>query len=80
VTRLINTLMRSPDWNSTAIFLTWDDWGGLYDNVTPPHVDANGYGLRVPALVIPAPMCPRMLRNWATWLATSTSTSPPANP
>jgi phospholipase C len=52
VTGLVNTLMRSPDWSSTAIFLTWDDWGGLYDNVPPPHVDKDGYGLRVPGLVI----------------------------
>jgi phospholipase C len=52
VTGLINTLMQSPDWNSTAIFLTWDDWGGFYDNAIPPAVDANGYGLRAPALVI----------------------------
>jgi phospholipase C len=52
VTDLINTLMRGPDWNSTAIFLTWDDWGGFYDHVAPPHVDLNGYGLRVPAIVI----------------------------
>jgi len=44
--------MRSPDWSSTAIFLAWDDWGGFYDNVVPPKVDALGYGLRVPALVI----------------------------
>jgi phospholipase C len=52
VTGLINAVMRSKDWSSTAIFLTWDDWGGFYDNVAPPHVDGNGYGLRVPALVI----------------------------
>ncbi|MBV9166076.1 MAG: hypothetical protein JO321_07280 [Solirubrobacterales bacterium] len=52
VTGLINALMRSPDWKSTAIFLTWDDWSGFYDNVVPPHVDQNGYGLRVPGLVI----------------------------
>ncbi len=52
VTGLINTIMKSPDWNSTAIFLTWDDWGGFYDHVLPPHVDVNGYGLRVPGLVI----------------------------
>jgi phospholipase C len=52
VTSLINAVMRGPDWNSTAIFLTWDDWGGFYDHVVPPTVDANGYGLRVPALVI----------------------------
>jgi phospholipase C len=52
VTGLINTIMRSPDWDSTAIFLAWDDWGGFYDHVKPPTVDAQGYGLRVPALVI----------------------------
>jgi phospholipase C len=52
VTGLINAVMRGPDWNSTAIFLTWDDWGGFYDHVAPPRVDQNGYGLRVPALVI----------------------------
>jgi phospholipase C len=52
VTSLINAVMRSPDWDSTAIFLAWDDWGGFYDNVTPPSVDENGYGLRVPAMVI----------------------------
>ena len=44
--------MRSPDWSSTAIFLAWDDWGGFYDHVVPPQVDVNGYGLRVPGLVI----------------------------
>jgi phospholipase C len=52
VTGLIDAVMRSPDWNSTAIFLTWDDWGGFYDHVPPPHVDENGYGIRVPALII----------------------------
>jgi hypothetical protein len=52
VTGLINTIMRSPDWSSTAIFVSWDDWGGFYDHVKPPRVDANGYGLRVPGLVI----------------------------
>ena len=43
---------KGPDWNSTAIFLSWDDWGGFYDHVAPPTVDGNGYGLRVPAIVI----------------------------
>jgi phospholipase C len=52
VTGLINSIMRSPDWSSTAIFLCWDDWGGFYDHVRPPVVDSQGYGLRVPALVI----------------------------
>ncbi|HVA07358.1 MAG TPA: alkaline phosphatase family protein [Acidimicrobiales bacterium] len=52
VTAIINAAMESPDWSSTAIFLQWDDWGGFYDNVVPPQVDQNGYGLRVPALVI----------------------------
>ncbi len=52
VTNVINTVMSGPDWSSTAIFLSWDDWGGFYDHVQPPTVDRNGYGLRVPGLVI----------------------------
>ena len=52
VTSVINAVMHSPDWDSTAIFLAWDDWGGFYDHVVPPTVDQNGYGLRVPAIVI----------------------------
>ncbi|MDQ2826979.1 MAG: phospholipase [Actinomycetota bacterium] len=52
VTSLVNSVMNGPDWSSTAIFLAWDDWGGFYDNVAPPKVDENGYGLRVPGLVI----------------------------
>jgi phospholipase C len=52
VTGLVNAIMRSPDWPSTAIFLAWDDWGGFYDHVVPPSVDQNGYGLRVPGIVI----------------------------
>ena len=52
VTGLINSIMRSSAWSSTAIFLNWDDWGGFYDHVAPPTVDRQGYGLRVPAIVI----------------------------
>jgi phospholipase C len=52
VTGLVNTIAQSPFWNSSAIFLSWDDWGGFYDHVVPPNVDVNGYGLRVPGLVI----------------------------
>jgi phospholipase C len=44
--------LESPDWNSTAVFLSWDDWRGFYDHVEPPVVDENGYGLRVPEIVI----------------------------
>ncbi|HMC42168.1 MAG TPA: alkaline phosphatase family protein, partial [Acidimicrobiales bacterium] len=52
VTSLVNAVMSGPDWASTAIFLSWDDWGGFYDHVAPPAVDQNGYGLRVPGIVI----------------------------
>ncbi|MDV3278098.1 MAG: alkaline phosphatase family protein [Nitrososphaerales archaeon] len=52
VAYLVNTVMKSPYWNSTAIVLTWDDWGGFYDHVVPPQVDYFGLGFRVPTLVI----------------------------
>jgi phospholipase C len=48
----VNAVMTSPEWDSTAIFLAWDDWGGFYDHVVPPKVDQDGYGLRVPGIVI----------------------------
>jgi phospholipase C len=52
VTSVVNAVMQSPEWSSSAIFLNWDDWGGFYDHEVPPTVDQNGYGLRVPGIVI----------------------------
>ncbi len=52
VTGLVNAVMQSPEWDSTVIFLAWDDWGGFYDHVAPPQVDQYGYGIRVPSMVI----------------------------
>jgi phospholipase C len=48
----IDAIMRSPEWSSTAILLTWSDWGGFYDHVAPKQLDGDGLGFRVPALVI----------------------------
>jgi len=48
----MDALMQGPDWSSTAVFVVWDDFGGFYDHVPPPVVDALGYGPRVPFLVI----------------------------
>lgn len=50
--RQINAVMRGPEWSHTAIFLTWDDFGGLYDHVAPPSLDSMGLGIRVPLIVI----------------------------
>lgn len=52
VRTLLNELTRSSAWNSSAFILTYDDWGGWYDHVSPPQVDASGYGFRVPALLV----------------------------
>ncbi len=52
VTKMINALMNSAYWKDTVVFLMWDDYGGYYDHVPPPEVDAFGFGPRVPALVI----------------------------
>ncbi len=52
VTKVVNAVMSGPDWDSSVIYLTWDDWGGFYDHVVPKMIDRNGYGIRVPALAI----------------------------
>ncbi len=48
----ITSLMRSSAWDSSVFTVAWDDWGGWYDHVAPPQVDADGYGFRVPAIIV----------------------------
>jgi len=48
----LNAVMQGPEWSSTVVFLTWDDFGGFYDHVAPPVVDNFGFGPRVPLLII----------------------------
>ena len=52
VTSIVDAVGGSKFWKTTAIFVMWDDWGGLYDHVPPPHVGDDGLGFRVPLLVI----------------------------
>jgi phospholipase C len=52
VADVVNEVMQSDGWEHTAIFLTWDEWGGLYDHVAPPEPDDLGLGFRVPMLVV----------------------------
>ncbi|HEV3091992.1 MAG TPA: alkaline phosphatase family protein [Candidatus Cybelea sp.] len=52
VSAIVNTVGKSKFWDSTAIFVQWDDWGGFYDHVAPPFEDYDGNGFRVPLLVI----------------------------
>jgi phospholipase C len=54
VTRVVNAVMQGPreQWLHTAVFITWDDWGGFYDHVPPIRIDPNGYGIRVPGILI----------------------------
>ncbi len=50
--QIMNAIMASPEWKRTAVVITWDDFGGFYDHVRPPHVDLFGFGPRVPMLLI----------------------------
>lgn len=52
VGNIVNTIGASQFWDSTAIFITWDDFGGWYDHVVPPQIDAMGAGFRVPLIVV----------------------------
>ncbi len=49
---VLNAIMASPEWENTVVFITWDDFGGFYDHVPPPHLDIYGYGPRSPLLVV----------------------------
>ncbi len=62
VTALVNAVGKSKFWKTTVIFVQWDDWGGLYDHVPPPHRGFDGLGFRVPLLVI----SPYALRDHVT--------------
>jgi phospholipase C len=52
VASVVNAIGESSYWNSTAIIILWDDWGGWYDNSTPPQLDYRGLGFRVPCLIV----------------------------
>jgi phospholipase C len=52
VASIVNAIGASQYWNSTTIFIAWDDWGGFYDHVPPPQTDDMGLGFRVPVIVV----------------------------
>ncbi|MGA8099741.1 MAG: alkaline phosphatase family protein [Candidatus Cybelea sp.] len=52
VAKIVNTVGKSKYWNSTAIIVVWEDWGGWYDHVAPPQLDYAGLGIRVPMIVV----------------------------
>jgi phospholipase C len=52
VASIVNAVGEGPDWDTTAIVVIWDDWGGFYDHETPPQLDYQGLGFRVPMLLI----------------------------
>jgi phospholipase C len=53
VASIVNTIGESKYWNSSAVIILWDDWGGFYDHVPPPfYDDAGGLGFRVPMLIV----------------------------
>jgi phospholipase C len=52
VASIVNAIGESAYWRSTAIVVIWDDWGGFYDHVSPPQLDYQGLGFRVPMIVI----------------------------
>jgi phospholipase C len=53
VASVVNAIGESSYWQTTAIIIVWDDWGGFYDHEPPPFLDNwGGLGFRVPALIV----------------------------
>ena len=52
VASIVDAIGQSPFWDSTAVFIMWDDWGGWYDPVAPPYADYDGLGFRVPLMIV----------------------------
>jgi phospholipase C len=52
VAQIVNAVGQSSYWNSSAVIILWDDWGGFYDHVAPPQLDYTGLGFRVPMIVV----------------------------
>jgi phospholipase C len=63
VAAVVNAIGRSPYWWNTAIFITWDDWGGFYDHVAPPIYNSYEYGFRVPLIVVSPYSKPRYVSH-----------------
>jgi phospholipase C len=60
VASVVDALESSPEWRTSALFLSWDDYGGFYDHVAPPKIDPLGLSIRVPLIVV-SPYTPRGL-------------------
>jgi phospholipase C len=69
VASIVNAVGESKFWDSTVIFVQWDDWGGFYDPVPPPHKDYDGLGFRVPLIVI----SPYARKNYVSHVAYETA-------
>jgi phospholipase C len=63
VSAVVNAIGTSNAWKSTAIFVLWDDWGGFFDNATPPQLDFRGLGIRTPCLIISPYVTPHVART-----------------
>ncbi len=52
IASIVNAIGNSAYWANTAIFITWDDWGGWFDHVKPPIYNSYEYGFRVPLIIV----------------------------